>query len=130
MKIQAYITRSPQALRHYDRRGLLRPIEVDPGTGYRWYSLEQLDDAVFIQRLRALDLPLDEVRRLVDLQCNRAAVRGALRTHRRRLEASLVRSQRLLHRLDHLIADGMEETNMTVEDDTDRAKTQAAVLFN
>jgi DNA-binding transcriptional MerR regulator len=121
---------SAKALRHYDRRGLLRPTEVNPGSGYRWYSIEQLDDAVFIQRLRALDLPLDEVRRLLDLRCNQAAVRDVLRTHRRRVEASLVRSQRLLHRLDHLIADGMEETEMTVEDDTDRTKKQAAGLFN
>ena len=33
---------SVKALRHYDRLGLLRPIEVDRFTNYRRYSLDQL----------------------------------------------------------------------------------------
>ncbi|HTK05661.1 MAG TPA: MerR family DNA-binding transcriptional regulator, partial [Ktedonobacteraceae bacterium] len=29
-------------LRHYDQYGLLKPNALDPETGYRYYSLEQL----------------------------------------------------------------------------------------
>ena len=50
-----------KALRHYDELGLLRPAHVDDFTGYRWYSLEQARDAVAIRRLRAFELPLDEI---------------------------------------------------------------------
>src|SRR4051812_40059334 len=52
-----------KALRHYDRIGLLKPVEVDMENGYRRYAPEQIEVAVFIRRLRRLDLPLDEVRR-------------------------------------------------------------------
>jgi DNA-binding transcriptional MerR regulator len=31
-----------EALRHYDALGLLKPAEVDPFTGYRYYSARQL----------------------------------------------------------------------------------------
>jgi DNA-binding transcriptional MerR regulator len=29
---------SVKALRYYDERGLLKPVRVDPSTGYRFYS--------------------------------------------------------------------------------------------
>ncbi|MEJ2047981.1 MAG: MerR family DNA-binding transcriptional regulator, partial [Dehalococcoidia bacterium] len=31
-----------KALRYYDEIGLLKPVEVDRFTGYRYYSLDQL----------------------------------------------------------------------------------------
>ncbi len=41
--------------------GLLRPAGVNPATGYRRYSTEQLDRARRISLLRQLDMPLAEV---------------------------------------------------------------------
>ncbi len=35
-------TVSIRTLRHYDEIGLLRPAKVDPETGYRGYSADQL----------------------------------------------------------------------------------------
>jgi DNA-binding transcriptional MerR regulator len=96
---------TPKALRHYDRIGLLRPAVVDPATGYRRYDSEQVDRARLIKRLRALELPLDEVRRLLDLASDRAAFTAALAEHRRRIEARLTRLQRILHTLEHAIND-------------------------
>jgi len=59
----AFISRlSRRALRFYDERGLLEPAYVDEWTGYRYYSLDQLAVADTIRELRAIDLPLDEVR--------------------------------------------------------------------
>ena len=48
---------SVKALRFYDERGLLRPAEVDPVTGYRSYSASQLRDARTIRVLRAAGMP-------------------------------------------------------------------------
>ena len=48
-------------LRHYERVGLLAPEYVDPDTGYRYYSVRQLEQLTNIRYLRALDLPLDEI---------------------------------------------------------------------
>lgn len=43
---------SVRMLRHYDEHAVLRPAAVDPFTGYRRYSRDQLADAVHIRRLR------------------------------------------------------------------------------
>lgn len=32
-----------ETLRHYDRIGLVKPVKVDPDTGYRYYSILQYE---------------------------------------------------------------------------------------
>ena len=49
---------SVKTLRHYHQVGLLEPAEVDPHTGYRYYTLEQLPTAQLIRRLRDLRMPV------------------------------------------------------------------------
>lgn len=57
---------SHKALRLYDDLGLLPPEQVDAQTGYRWYSPAQLDTARLIALLRQLDMPLTDIRRVLD----------------------------------------------------------------
>ncbi|WP_223881184.1 MerR family transcriptional regulator [Nesterenkonia ebinurensis] len=52
---------SISALRFYDRQAVFVPAEVDPATGYRWYTPEQLDDAKLLARLRRIALPVAEI---------------------------------------------------------------------
>ena len=57
---------SVKALRLYDRTGLLRPAEVQPGNGYRRYAERQLYAARLIVLLRRLDMPLSQVAEIVN----------------------------------------------------------------
>lgn len=57
---------SLKALRLYDENGLLPPAHVDPESGYRSYRLEQLRSATLIGLLRSADMPLVEIRRVLD----------------------------------------------------------------
>ena len=53
---------SQKALRLYGEKGLLPPAWVDPGSGYRYYTLEQVRDATLIALLRRGGMPLVEIR--------------------------------------------------------------------
>src|SRR5271156_7031124 len=53
---------SVKTLRHYHRIGLLEPADVDRHTGYRRYTTAQVPIAQVIRRFRDLDMPLDQVR--------------------------------------------------------------------
>lgn len=53
---------SANTLRSYHESGLLEPAVVDPRTGYRGYRVTQLGDAAVIRDLRALDVPLAQIR--------------------------------------------------------------------
>ena len=56
---------SIKALRLYDQLGLLLPAAVDGRNGYRGYDESQLFTARLIVLLRSLDMPLQEVARVV-----------------------------------------------------------------
>jgi DNA-binding transcriptional MerR regulator len=58
---------SQKALRLYDEQGLLRPARVDPGSGYRYYSEDQLDRARMVSLLRRIGTPLAEVSEILAL---------------------------------------------------------------
>ncbi len=57
---------SAKALRLYDRLGLVVPVDVDPGNGYRYYSEGQVPDAVMVGLLRRLDMPLEAIASLLE----------------------------------------------------------------
>jgi DNA-binding transcriptional MerR regulator len=113
-----------KALRYYDRVGLFRPDLVD-GDGYRWYTADQVEPARLIARLRAVDLPLDEVRRCL---AEPGAVATVLAEHERRLEARLTRLRGDLHETRHLRTDGGPA--MSDEPEILDHRRLAAALFN
>jgi DNA-binding transcriptional MerR regulator len=53
---------SVKTLRHYQKVGLLDPVNVDPRTGYRSYATDQIPSAQVIRRFRDLDMPVDTVK--------------------------------------------------------------------
>jgi DNA-binding transcriptional MerR regulator len=53
---------SVKTLRHYQKVGLLEPVNVDPRTGYRHYTTDQIPNAQVIRRFRKLDMPVNTVK--------------------------------------------------------------------
>jgi DNA-binding transcriptional MerR regulator len=70
-----YSRLSPKALRLYDELGLLEPARVDEDSGYRYYSASQLERARLIAAFRQLQIPLAEIKSIVDLEPDAAAAR-------------------------------------------------------
>ena len=52
-------------LRHYDKEGLLIPVEVDRFTGYRYYSKEQISIFVRISALKKAGFSLSEIKTIL-----------------------------------------------------------------
>lgn len=55
-----------KTLRHYEHKGILLPDEVDEWTGYRYYTLEQMQRLNNIRDLQRLGFSLDEIRELLE----------------------------------------------------------------
>jgi len=51
-----------EALRHYDRVDLLKPVETDSETGYRYYSVFQSGKLATIIELKALGFSIEEMK--------------------------------------------------------------------
>jgi DNA-binding transcriptional MerR regulator len=93
---------SVKTLRHYHRAGLLEPAEVDQVTGYRRYTSAQIPIAQVIRRFRDLDMPLDDIGRVLRApdQTTRSQLIAA---HLTRLEETLAETQRAVASLRDLI---------------------------
>ena len=65
---------SRKALRLYDQLGILTPHCSDRQTGYRYYSIDQIERACFIRMLRAMEMPLADVHRVLNAKTNEAAI--------------------------------------------------------
>ena len=104
---------SVRTLHHYDHIGLLRP-SARTAAGYRLYGTEDLLRLQQILLFKELDLPLAEIRRILD-DSGFDPVR-ALAQHRRTLELRAERLARLLNTIDRTIA-RLTEVDMSLTDE-------------
>ena len=89
------------ALRHYDELDLLRPVEVDRFTGYRYYATDQVEIARAIARLRDLEVPLEEIRAVMGTD-DPAEQRRRVAGQAARVRARVDRQVHILHVLRRL----------------------------
>lgn len=93
---------SVRTLRRYHDVGLLEPVTVDPSSGYRYYSTDQIPTAQVIHRLRELDVPVADVRRIVHTTDPDARA-DLVAEHLTRLEAQLDRTRAAVASLQRLL---------------------------
>jgi DNA-binding transcriptional MerR regulator len=93
-------------LRHYDEVGLLPPASVDPASGYRRYRRDQAGRARLIATLRWNDLPIEEIRHVIDDPAGDVA-HDVLTRHRRRLERQRDLLTARIRDADRLLQEGI-----------------------
>ncbi len=91
---------TPRTLHHYDAIGLLKPSRVGEN-GYRYYGEEALLRLQQILLYRELDLPLEDIRRIMGRRD--FDVLGALQSHKDALQKQVARLNRLLVTVDDTI---------------------------
>jgi DNA-binding transcriptional MerR regulator len=89
-----------EALRHYDRIGLLKPVHLDAWTGYRHYSLDQLPRLNRVLALKDLGLSLKEIARMLDQEVSAEEVRRILEVKHDELKEQIQEVQRRLTRVE------------------------------
>jgi DNA-binding transcriptional MerR regulator len=102
---------SISALRYYDEIGLLTPAAVDPQTNYRRYHPDQLEAARAICILRALELPVEEVREAIG--SDESALHRVLERHRDRLANHTRALYRITAAVDQFMQKGLPVPQQT-----------------
>ncbi len=91
---------SINTLRHYDELGLLKPLQVDRFTGYRYYSIEQLPQLQRILALKDLGLSLEQIAQVLDDHLSLEEMRGMLRLKRAEIDLQAQAEQAWLIRIE------------------------------
>jgi len=94
---------STKALRLYAEIDLLVPADVDPTSGYRYYHPSQANRAEAVRILRSVDMPLDEIKVVLEAGDDPELVGKHLDVHRDRLAERLAEDERMLRYLESLI---------------------------
>jgi DNA-binding transcriptional MerR regulator len=87
-------------LRYYDKIGLFSPAVVDPSSGYRGYTADQLSAALLVSRLRAIGTTPQDIATVLAGGAQAAAVLAA---ERRRVEGQVSDARRALADIDDLL---------------------------
>ena len=91
---------SVRALRLYDQMGLLKPVHVDPFTGYRYYSAEQLSRLNQIVAFKDLGFSLEQIIELLNDKIPPAQIRGMLRLKQAEVQQLIDGEQARLKRIE------------------------------
>jgi len=92
---------SVKTLRRYHEDGLLEPDQVDPHSGYRYYSTDQVPTAQVIRRFRDLDMPVREIARLLAADVDERAT--LITDHLARLQQRLAATTEAVGALQRLL---------------------------
>ncbi|GAB3241452.1 MerR family transcriptional regulator [Kineosporia babensis] len=107
---------SVRMLHHYDRLGLLRPAQVDPVSGYRFYQAAQLSRLNRIVALKDLGFTLEQVLSIIDDQLEAGELRGMLRLRRAELESQMRQDAARLTQVEVRLSIIEKEGIMATED--------------
>src|SRR4051794_26654437 len=91
---------SMTTLRYYDEIGLLKPVHVDPETGYRFYTIDQLPQLHRILAFKELGLGLTQILKIVEEGLSPEALQGMLRLRQAQLQQHIQAEQEQLVRIE------------------------------
>ena len=107
---------SAKTLRFYDEMGLLKPIEVDRFTGYRYYEFDQLATLYRILALKDLGFSLEEIGRLLDSDLSTEQMRGMLKLRRAEIRQQVQEEMQRLERVELWLRQIEQEDSMSKYD--------------
>lgn len=64
-EVAAFFNVSVKAIRIYEKKGIIKPAKVDEYTGYRYYTVEQVQQLNALVELKALGFFLDEIKEIM-----------------------------------------------------------------
>ena len=92
-----------KTLRFYHEKGLLVPAAVEPGSGYRYYSKENVDSARVILTLRKMDFSLSEIGEILHECHDEADLFDYFVQRRESVQSEIRRQQDIASMLDGVI---------------------------
>ena len=105
-----------KTLRFYDEQGLLKPVRVDPFSGYRYYEYDQLPRLHRILALKDLDFSLQEIGRLLERNLSAEQLRGMLTLRQEEIRRKVQAEGERLERVDLWLRQIEQEEGMSQYD--------------
>ena len=84
---------SVKAVRIYEKKGIIAPAYIDPESGYRYYTPDQLHQLAALLELKALGFSLDEIKHVMVGESSKEALYKAMQEKLRNWENLVIMAQ-------------------------------------
>lgn len=115
---------SVKALRVYEKKKVIKPVEVDEETGYRYYSVDQLKQIEALLELQDMGFSLNEISKLLSGNCSRDEMVTLFEMKETNLREIIWKTESKINELNELKAkmtEGKEADKIKEMDDEERA---------
>lgn len=94
---------SRKAIRLYEKKGIIKPAEVDVANGYRYYSAGQVQQLNALLELKALGFSLDEIKMIMDGEVAKEQLVSTLRKKQQAWQETIDAARYKMECLDNVI---------------------------
>ena len=115
---------SVKALRVYEKKKVIIPVEVDEETGYRYYSADQLKQVEALLELQDMGFSLNEISKLLSGTCSRDEMLALFEIKESNLKEIIWKTESKINELNDLKAkmtEGKEADKIKEMSDEERA---------
>ena len=115
---------SVKALRVYEKKKVIIPVEVDEETGYRYYSANQLKQVEALLELQDMGFSLNEISKLLSGDCSRDEMVELFEMKKEKLREIIWKTESKINELDELkfkMTEGKEADKIKNMSDDERA---------
>ena len=93
---------SPKALRLYEQKDIIKPVKVDPETGYRYYSPDQLTIVEALIELQDMGFSLNEIQTILSGTASVEEMKELFEKKHTALQETIWKAQAQIEELDSI----------------------------
>ncbi|HEY8420541.1 MAG TPA: MerR family transcriptional regulator [Thermoclostridium sp.] len=123
-QIAAFFNVSVKAIRIYEKKGIIVPAKIDPDTGYRYYTADQVQTLAALLELKALGFSLSEIKNIISGGVNNSELIAALFRKRLAWQDVIAAAENKIDAIGRIIErinKSKEATGLQELDDEERA---------
>ena len=95
---------SRKAMRLYEKKGIIKPVKVDASNGYRYYSVEQVQQLNALLELKTLGFSLDEIKMVIDGKAEKELLLKMLEKKQQAWQEAMNTAKHKIECLDSIIS--------------------------
>jgi len=103
-EIAEFFNVSRKAIRLYEKKNIIKPVEVDKETGYRYYSVKQVQQLNALLEMKALGFSLDEIKLIIDGETDKEVLLEALVKKQQAWQEAMEAAKHKAESLDNIIS--------------------------
>ena len=102
-EIAAFFNVSVKAVRIYEQKGIIKPAKIDPMTGYRYYTADQVGQINSLLELKALGFTLTEIKNIMSGKMTNEKFIEALNKKRMAWQESISLAENKIDAIDSIL---------------------------